>query len=453
MKVELTYNLPSGKHYYGARQSGKPNKVIRLIKKLPNSSNIPMKLFSSLILLLTLSIDLRAGGSLQNGFVTPIGLAGNDIVYDSTRDVLYLSVPSAAGFPYGNSIVTINPTNGAIVHTTFIGSEPNKLAISSDASRVYVGVNGADSFCWWEPATDTVSALVSFTSQFPFGPYTATDFAISPNDPHTVVVSKDDVASSAAGDLELFHDDSSLQDLHLIYGAESICFSDTNDLIGYNSYTTGYDLWKWAFNGTNLTQTQDVGNVISGFSTRIKTSNGLIFADNGKVVAASTLSALGTFSGLPGGAAVEPMPGVKTVYFLGVSGAGYMQMVSFDRGTFLAIDSKIFTNIMNASIRSLVAAGKDPSGGDRLGFTQYGGMAGIISFPPPVFKIQTFLSNGSISQLTWSSDIGRQYQLQWSSDLRNWTTFITTTTTQFSTTKTFNSLGTAGREFYRIVGN
>ena len=414
-----------------------------------------MKLFSNVILLLTLSIDLRAGVSLENALVTAIGLAGNDIVFDSTRNVFYLSVPSAAGFPYGNSIVTVDPTNGAIIHTTFVGSEPNKLAISSDASRVYVGVDGADSFCWWEPATDTVSALVSFTSQFPFGPYTATDFAISPNDPHTVVVSKDDVSSSAAGDLELFHDNTSLQDLHLIYGAESICFSDPNDLLGYNSYTTGYDLWKWAFDGTNLTQIQDVGNVISGFSTRIKASNGLIFADNGKVVAPSTLSALGTFSGLPSGATVEPMPGANTVYFLGSAsfGGGYLQLVSFDRATFLKIDSKSFTNAIGSSIRSLVAAGKEPSGGDRLGFIQYDGRAGIITIPPPLFKIQNFLSNGSLSQLTWSSDIGQQYQLQWSPDLRNWTTFITTTATQFRTTKTFNSLGTAGREFYRVVGN
>jgi hypothetical protein len=423
--------------------------------QLSGLSGIPVKLFGSLMLFLTLSLDLAAGGPLENGLVTPIALSGNDIVFDSTRDVFYLSVPSAAGFPYGNSIVTINPTNGAIIHSTFVGSEPNKLAISLDASRVYIGVDGADSFCWWEPATDTVSALVPFTDQIQFGPSIATDFAISPNDPHTVVVSKNSVISSAAGDLELFHDNISLQDLHLVYGAESICFSDPNHLIGYNNADTGYDLWKWAFNGTNLTQTQDVGGVISGFGTKIKTSNGLIFADNGKVVTASTMLARGTFSRLPSGAAVEPMPAANTVYFLGSNVAGYMQLVSFDRATFLQIDSKNFTNAVTIpdAIRSLVAAGKEPSGGDRLGFIQYSGRAAIISIPPPVLKIQSLLSDGSLSELTWPSDIGRQYQVQWSADLRNWTTFITTNATQSSTTMTFNSLGTAGREFYRVVGN
>lgn len=414
-----------------------------------------MKALTVLVLFLGVSVNLLAATSLENATITPIGLAGNDIVYDSTRNVLYMSVPSAAGFPYGNSIVTIDPATGGIIHTTFVGSEPDKLAISSDGSRVYVGVDGAYGFCWWEPATDTVSALVYFTSPYPFGPYTANDFAIAPGDPHTVVVSKDDVSSSADGDLELFHDNSSLQEMNLIYGAESICFSDSTNLIGYNNATTGFDLWRWAFNGTNLTQTQDVGNVISG-GTRIKSVDGRIFSDNGKVVAASTLSALGTFSGIPGSAAVEPMPGTNTVYFLGLGGSyfgGNLQLVSFDRNNFLEFDSKSFTNTTSAGVRSLVRAGNEPSGGDRLAFIQFDGTAGIISIPPPVFKILSFRSNGQNSQLIWSSEIGRQYQVQWSDDLINWTTFITTTATQFHTTNTFNSMGGSGREFYRVVAN
>jgi hypothetical protein len=125
----------------------------------------------------------------------------------------------------------------------------------------------------------------------------------------------------------------------------------------------------------------------------------------------------------------------------------------FDKNRFLQLDSKTFTNVIANSMRSLVAAGKEPSGGNRLGYIQRDGTAGIISIPPPAFKIQSFLSNGSVSQLTWPSDIGRQYLVQWSSDLVNWNTFITTTATQPLTTKTFNSQGTLGREFYRVIPN
>src|SRR5262249_9197114 len=149
------------------------------------------------------------------------------------------------------------------------------------------------------------------------GPYVADDFAISPDDSRVVVVSKNDVSSSAAGALEVFRDGRSVLDMGQIYGAESIAFDDAGTLIGYNNYTTGYDLWKWSFDGTNLTEVGHTGNVISGFNTRIKAGGGLVYSDSGKVVSASTFSSLGTFSGLPGTPAVEPVASAGIVYFLG----------------------------------------------------------------------------------------------------------------------------------------
>lgn len=409
-----------------------------------------MKLLTDLILVLAFAINLQAATSLENAAITPVGLAGNDIVYDSTRNVLYMSVPSTAGFPYGNSIVTIDPNTGQIIHSTFIGSAPDKLAIASDGSRVYIGVDGAYSFCWWEPANDTVSELVPFTMPWPFGPYIANDFSIAPADPHTVVVSKADVSSSADGDLELFNDDFSLQELDLIYGPESICFTDSTNLIGFNNGDTGFDLWKWSFNGSHLIQTQDVEDVISGFDTRIKSVDGLIFSDDGKVVGSSKLVALGTFFGIPYSAAVEPIPGTNTVYFLGDSD-GNLQLASFDRKTFLKFDTMTFTNATSGPMRSLVRAGNEPSGGDRLAFLQYDGSAGIINIPPPAFAIQRLLLNGSISQLIWTSETGRQYQVQCSPDLTNWTTFLTVTAIQFHTTNTFYPAQGHACEFYRVV--
>jgi hypothetical protein len=413
-----------------------------------------MKPLAAIVLSLAVWVHLVSAQSLENASVAPISLTGNDMVFDSTRNVLYLSIPSSAGFPYGNSIVTIDPATGGVIHTTFVGSEPDRLAISSDGSRVYVGLDGADSFCWWEPATDNVGPLVHFTAPFGFGPYNATDFAIDPNDSHTVVVSKDDVSSTAAGDLEVFHDNVSLQEMNLVYGAESICFSGATNLIGYNNQDTGFDLWSWAFDGAHLTQTQHVMAIISGV-VKIKTVDGLVFADNGKVVSALDLSPLGTFSGLPGSSVVEPIPGTNFVYFLGSTSTffanGYLQLACFDRKTYLNFDFKTFTNSSSAQVRSFFAAGKDPSGSARLGYIQLDGHAGIITISLPLFKIEGFHSNGSLSQLAWPSDIGRGYQVQRSSDLYNWTTFLTTNAIQFRTTVSFSSPAAAGREFYRIL--
>lgn len=401
------------------------------------------------------SVDFSGAVSLQNASVRLLSLAGNDLVFDATRGVLYLSVPSSAGLPYGNSVVTVDPASGEIVHSTFIGSEPDRLAISADGSRVYVGVDGADCFCWWEPGTDTVGPLTYFTAPFGFGPFNAADFAINPTNSHLVVVSKDDISSTAAGDLELFQDDVSLQEMNLIYGAESIGFSDGASLIGFNNEDTGYDLWKWAFDGNRLTQTQHVMGVIAGFNVKIKIRAGLIFSDEGRVVAASNLSPLGTFSGLPSSPVVEPSADMKTVYFLGGGSyfGGNLQLVCFDRQNYIMLDSKTFTNALSSVVRSFYSAGKDNSGNSRFAFVQANGQAGIITVPPPVLKIQTFQSDGFTSQLAWSSELERAYEVQWSFDLTNWSTFLTTNATQPRTAVTFNPRGGTGREFYRVVGN
>ena len=44
--------------------------------------------------------------------------------------------------PIGNSIVVIDPNSGSIVSSTFIGSDPNRLAVSRDGSFVYAALAG-----------------------------------------------------------------------------------------------------------------------------------------------------------------------------------------------------------------------------------------------------------------------------------------------------------------------
>ena len=57
--------------------------------------------------------------------------------------LLYISVPSTAAAPYGNSVVSVDPATGAIGTPIPVGSEPDKLAISSDGTTLWVGLDGA----------------------------------------------------------------------------------------------------------------------------------------------------------------------------------------------------------------------------------------------------------------------------------------------------------------------
>jgi hypothetical protein len=55
--------------------------------------------------------------------------------------MLYAKVPSTGAG--GNSIKTIDSTTGAITSSVLIGSEPNRLAIASDGTTLYAGLDGA----------------------------------------------------------------------------------------------------------------------------------------------------------------------------------------------------------------------------------------------------------------------------------------------------------------------
>src|SRR5215203_4918201 len=87
----------------------------------------------------------QRAASAQSGeslFVRKIGLKANDIVYSPATNMLYASVPSNAGSG-GNTITPISPSTGEVGTPVFIGSEPNKLAISDDGNTVYATLEGA----------------------------------------------------------------------------------------------------------------------------------------------------------------------------------------------------------------------------------------------------------------------------------------------------------------------
>jgi uncharacterized repeat protein (TIGR01451 family) len=120
-----------------------------------------------------------------------IGIVNNSMVYNPVNGLFFVSVPSSAGAPYGNSIVSIDPETGAFGTPIFVGSEPDKLAISSDGTILWVGLDGAAAVRQVNLTTGTAGL------QFSLGgnngvyatPATAIALAALPGSPNSVVVS------------------------------------------------------------------------------------------------------------------------------------------------------------------------------------------------------------------------------------------------------------------------
>ena len=91
----------------------------------------------------TLTVSTPFGTSAPLDLTVYVPIINNSMVYNPVNRLFYLSVPSAAGAPYGNSIVPVDPVTGALGTPILVGSEPNRMAITSDGRYLWVALDGA----------------------------------------------------------------------------------------------------------------------------------------------------------------------------------------------------------------------------------------------------------------------------------------------------------------------
>ncbi|WP_263419180.1 beta strand repeat-containing protein [Terriglobus albidus] len=83
------------------------------------------------------------GTSAALGYTTYVPIVSNSMVYNPVDGLLYLSIPSGVGAPYGNSVVSMDPATGALGAPIFVGNEPNKMAVTADGKYLWVGLDGS----------------------------------------------------------------------------------------------------------------------------------------------------------------------------------------------------------------------------------------------------------------------------------------------------------------------
>src|SRR5258706_5047439 len=117
-----------------------------------------------------------------------ISLPTNDLVALPNGQTIFASVPSSGG-GNGNSLTPINPVAATVGQSVFVGSEPNKLAISSEGQTIYVGLDGANAVRPFDVQTLTPGTQFTLGSDPFFGPNRAEDIAVAPDQPGVVAVS------------------------------------------------------------------------------------------------------------------------------------------------------------------------------------------------------------------------------------------------------------------------
>ena len=288
-------------------------------------------------------------------FTTFLSMPINDIVYNAVDGLIYASIPGSAGEGLGNTIAGIDPTSGVIIKTIFVGSEPTRMALSSDGTQLFVGLNGAGAVRQVNLTTATAGA------QFTLGggpgvynpPYTAQGLAVLPGQPNSVAV------YGSNGIVTIFDSGvaraktSSGLSVYFVQNTGGLSFGSSASTLYLNSQSTSASLYSLAIDATGVTGATALGN---GGGATIQYDNSRLYLPVGAVLNAATGNQLGQFSVMsttssPGTpvAATGPIVSDSTLGRAWVVPSSFLgntnQIVAFDETTFNPISSLPVTGI------------------------------------------------------------------------------------------------------------
>ena len=209
-------------------------------------------------------------------FVRELDLRANDLVYSQSQNSLYVSVPSIAGAPNGNSVAKLNPATGQIESPVFVGSEPSRLALSDDQNTMYVALNG--------PYSVRKLDLTSGEASPPF--YTGIDSNSGVRDMDVMPGSSDSIAIAPnSSGIAIY--DSGIKRPTTVSLSGEVEFTDATNL-----YTANGRVSRMGVSASGVTELEFYAAGIYG---EFEADNGNLYGSNGRVFDTAAQKIAGIF--------------------------------------------------------------------------------------------------------------------------------------------------------------
>ncbi len=240
--------------------------------------------------------NLGAASATQ-GFSVFVAMPINDLVWNSHDGLLYATIAGSGGPGLGNSLVGIDPTTGTVQRTIFVGSEPNRLAISDDGTQAFVGLDGAGAVRQVNLTTGTAGVqwtLSAGAQTYSSPPYKASSLAAVPGEPSSVAV------YSTSGVVQIFDSGvaraNSSTGLNTYFGNNSggLTFGSSASTLYLSAYTTSNYAYVLTVDSTGITGYKQLAT--SGGGQTVQYDNSRLYFPNGIVADASTGATVGQFS-------------------------------------------------------------------------------------------------------------------------------------------------------------
>lgn len=237
------------------------------------------------------AIDIRSVPGAVLTSLNRVALVARDVVYDERSASLYASVTSAEG---GNSVVRIDPNDGRVLASAFVGSDPARLGVSSDGSVLYVGLDGGNAV----RAVALPDLVPGLQWPLPAGDV-AGDIEVVPGRSGTVAVSRHRPGISPPLRGVTIYDDGiarpSSSDGHT--GGNRIAFLDEPEILfGFNNSHTGFEFFTIAVSPDGARHLSSTRGLISGFYTDIEGARGRIYGTDGSIVDPGLLQRMGSIA-------------------------------------------------------------------------------------------------------------------------------------------------------------
>jgi uncharacterized repeat protein (TIGR01451 family) len=247
---------------------------------------------------ITVSSPSPGGGiSSSQVFTTYLSLQANALVYSPVSQLLYAATPSTAGPQLGNSIVPIDPSTGVLGTPIYVGSEPDKMALSSDGKKLWVSLHGAAAVREVDLTTQTAGVQFSLGGGVTsYSPPSTAALAVVPGQDDSVAVALTNAGYPspylAVYDSGVARPRTEPVPSGTFLGTNAIAFDST----GTRLYQVGQGFGYASVDSTGITQvTQLNANLLTYNLNDLRIDSGLAYLPLGITLDASTGNQTGEF--------------------------------------------------------------------------------------------------------------------------------------------------------------
>ncbi len=326
------------------------------------------------------------GTSSAQVYTAYVAITANDIVYRPADGLIYASVPATSVGVTGNTVAAIDPNTGNVMRQIQVGSNPNKLALSSDGTQLFVGLDGAASVAQVDLTQDKV------VNQFSLGggegiynpPMTALYLAAVPGSPNSVAVAT--LAGLGSGTGITIYDSGVARANAWTSGEGPMSFGSSASTLYVLSSSA---LEELTVGSTGVTSSEALAS-ISQSPNWMQYDNANLYLSSGQVLNASSGNLEGTFYSTASSPATGPIVSDSTLgrAFVGENNYGSATGVGvFDESTFNLLGT-IPVNFGNSGLSSFEKIVRWGQNGIALnaGSGYSGSGAALFIFQSPLVK-------------------------------------------------------------------